>query len=73
MLAALGEGDTPHSQVAARAFRVWEGLPKWEERGGEVPPGDAPVSPQEARQRLDALLAGGAAKTARNSKSSPPG
>jgi len=59
VLAALGEGDTPHSQVAARAFRVWEGLPKWEERGGEVPPGDAPVSPQEARQRLDALLAGG--------------
>ena len=58
VLAALGEGDTPHSQVAARAFRVWEGLPKWEERGGEAPPGDAPVSPQEARQRLDALLAG---------------
>lgn len=62
VLAALGEGDTPHSQVAARAFRVWEGLPKWEERGGETPPGDAPVSPQEARQRLDALLAGGRAE-----------
>jgi len=62
VLAALGEGETPHSQVAARAFRVWEGLPKWEERGGETPPGDAPVSPQEARQRLDALLAGGGAE-----------
>ncbi|MCW8915725.1 MAG: ATP-dependent DNA helicase [Magnetovibrio sp.] len=65
VLAALGEGETPHSQIASRAFRVWEGLPKWEERGGEVPPGDAPVSPQEARQRLDALLAG------RNSESRP--
>ncbi len=58
VLAALGEGETPHSQIAIRAFRVWDGLPKWEDRGGEVPPGDAPVSPQEARQRLDALLAG---------------
>jgi len=62
VLAALGEGETPHSQLAARAFRVWEGLPKWEERGGETPPGDAPVSPLEARQRLDALLAGGGAE-----------
>lgn len=59
VLAALGEGDTPHSQNAARAFRIWENLPKWEERGGEAPPGDAPVSPQESRQRLEALLAGG--------------
>ena len=58
VLAALGEGDSPHSQIATRSFRVWETLPKWEERGGEVPPGDAPVSPLEARQRLDALLAG---------------
>lgn len=59
VLAALGEGETPHSKIATRAFRVWDGLPKWEERGGEAPPGDAPVTPQEARQRLDALLAGG--------------
>jgi len=59
VLAALGEGDSPHSQLAVRAFRVWEGLPKWEERGGDAPPGDASVSPLEARQRLDALLAGG--------------
>jgi len=58
VLAALGEGDTPHSKIATRAFRVWDGLAKWEERGGDVPPGDAPVSPQESRQRLDALLAG---------------
>jgi len=63
VLAALGVEETPGGGVSARAFRVWEGLPKWEERGGDAPPGDAPVSPQEARQRLDAMLAGGGAES----------
>lgn len=65
VLAALGEsteGDTPHSQNLRRAFRVWDRLPDWEDRGFEAKPGDAPVSPLEARQRLDELLAGGRAE-----------
>ena len=60
VLAALGEapdGERPHSQNLRRAFRVWERLPDWEDRGFEAKPGDAPVSPQEARQRLDLMLA----------------
>ena len=62
VLAALGErtdGDAPHSQNLRRAFRVWERLPDWEDRGFEHKPGDDPVSPTEARQRLGELLAGG--------------
>lgn len=61
VLAALGEAapaDIPHSQNLRRAFRVWDRLPDWEDRGFEAKPGDAPVSPQEARQRLDELLVG---------------
>ena len=60
VLAALGEdfeGDTPHSQTLRRAFRVWDKLPDWEDRGFEAKPGDAPVSPVEARNRLDEMLA----------------
>ena len=65
VLAALGDArhnamptDTPHSQNLRRAFRVWEKLPDWEDRGFDAKPGDAPVSPQESRQRLVELLAG---------------
>ncbi|MBL4693601.1 MAG: hypothetical protein JKY92_09770 [Magnetovibrio sp.] len=60
VLAALGErfeGDTPHSQSLRRAFRVWDKLPEWEDRGFEAKPGDAPVSPLEARNRLAEMLA----------------
>jgi len=60
VLAALGETtpvDVPHSQNLRRAFRVWDRLPDWEDRGFEAKPGDAPVSPQEARKRLDEMLA----------------
>jgi len=59
-LAALGEpapNDAPHSQNLRRAFRVWDRLPDWEDRGFEAKPGDAPVSPQESRQRLAEMLA----------------
>lgn len=59
VLAALGEpalGDAPHSQTLRRGFRVWEKLPDWEERGFEAKSGDAPVSPIEARTRLDDML-----------------
>jgi len=60
VLAALGErfeGDAPHSQSLRRAFRVWDRLPDWEDRGFEAKPGDAPVSPIEARNRLEDMLA----------------
>ena len=60
VLAALGEPaptDTPHSQNLRRAFRVWDRLPDWEDRGFDAKPGDAPVSPLEARLRLDEMLA----------------
>lgn len=60
VLAALGEEpskETPHSQNLRRPFRVWERLPDWEDRGFEAKPGDAPVSPFEARQRLADMLA----------------
>ena len=60
-LATVGEApptDPPHSQNLRRAFRVWDRLPDWEDRGFEAKPGDAPVSPQESRQRLNELLAG---------------
>lgn len=59
VLAALGEnysGESPHSQTVRRAFRVWDKLPDWEDRGFEAKPGDAPVSPLEARARLDEML-----------------
>jgi len=60
VLAALGErndGDPPHSQNLRRGFRIWDKLPDWEDRGFEGKSGDAPVSPLEARQRLDEMLA----------------
>jgi len=60
VLAALGENlsvDTPHSHAMRRAFRVWDRLPDWEDRGFDAKPGDAPVSPAEARTRLDKMLA----------------
>jgi len=59
VLAALGEptlGDAPHSQTLRRAFRVWEKLPDWEDRGFDAKSGDASVSPIEARTRLDDML-----------------
>jgi len=60
VLVALGEGmggDPPHSQTLRRAFRVWDRLADWEDRGFEAKSGDAPVSAMEARQRLADMLA----------------
>ncbi len=53
VLAALGQ---PAAQRTARALRVWDDLPKWEEEAPLPPPGHQPVQPAEARTRLAAML-----------------
>ena len=42
------------------AMDIWERLGEWSEHAPEGPPGDMPVGSDEARQRLAALLSGGA-------------
>jgi len=52
VLAALGvQGETRNN-----GLRVWERLPEWSEHAPEPPPGNVPVDPVEARQRLAAIL-----------------
>ncbi|HSV28674.1 MAG TPA: ATP-dependent DNA helicase, partial [Candidatus Omnitrophota bacterium] len=56
VLSALGvSGDS-----RANALRVWERLPEWSEHAPEPPPGNIPVDPVEARQRLERMLGAGA-------------
>ena len=43
----------------AHGLRVWLNLPEWQERAPPPPPGNDPVSPDEARQRLASLLGAG--------------
>ena len=65
VLAALPPAETaatrrgPTDQVRglkAHGLRVWQNLPEWQERAPPPPPGNDPVSPDEARQRLASLL-----------------
>lgn len=56
VLAALGEGEAPHSRGLANGLRVWLRLKEWIERPVEPPSGDWPVEPVEARARLVRLL-----------------
>jgi ATP-dependent DNA helicase DinG len=57
VLAALGRsGATPNPD----ALRPWKHLPEWEEEAPPAPPSSLPVHPQEARQRLAAILGSGA-------------
>ena len=51
--AALGN---PQAVPAARALRVWQRLPEWEETAPLSPPRAFPVSPAEARHRLTEML-----------------
>jgi ATP-dependent DNA helicase DinG len=46
----------PEAMQPAQALRVWRRLPKWEETAPRPPPGNAEVTPQEARARLTRLL-----------------
>ncbi len=53
VLAALGQ---PAARPAARALRVWEDLPKWEDEAPPPPPTAFPIPQAEARARLAAML-----------------
>ena len=65
VLASLPPAETgamrraPTDQVRglkAHGLRVWQNLPEWQERAPPPPPGNDPVSPEEARLRLASLL-----------------
>ncbi len=55
VLTALGA--TPGSAGKNRMFEVWRGLPEWEDEPPEGPPGQLPVTPNEARKRLAEMIA----------------
>lgn len=57
VFAALGEAYDPHAPVNARAaLDVWSALPEWAERAPPPPPGHDPVTGEESRERLRAML-----------------
>ncbi|MBO22956.1 MAG: helicase [Rhodospirillaceae bacterium] len=58
VLAALNTNDSPdHSDArVASALAVWRDVPEWSETAPEPPPGNDPVSADEARERLALLL-----------------
>jgi ATP-dependent DNA helicase DinG len=41
----------------SRAFDIWRTLPEWEDEPPEGPPGQAPVTPNDARKRLAQMIA----------------
>lgn len=49
-----GTGSNRAKEVDA--LKIWDRLPQWEERAPRPPAGSHPVSQQEARKRLSALL-----------------
>jgi ATP-dependent DNA helicase DinG len=57
VLAALGMPGGPQVRRPQDALQVWKRLPEWEERAPEPPPGQDPVTPEEAKERLGRLLA----------------
>ncbi len=57
VLAALGR---PGGDGKGSGFDVWNRLPEWEDGAPEPPPGNQPVSPEEARAALSNLLGPGA-------------
>lgn len=56
VLAALGVGETPHSQAVTEGLRAWNRLGEWADFNPEPPDGHWPVEPVEARARLVKLL-----------------
>ncbi len=60
---ALGETYDPARALdSRRALDVWKSLPEWAEEAPEPPPAHHPVTGEEARERLGALLGDGAEK-----------
>lgn len=57
VLAALGVAD---DSGRANGLRVWDTLPEWSEHAPEPPPGTIPVTSDDARARLAAILGTGA-------------
>ncbi|AUG52081.1 ATP-dependent DNA helicase [Thalassospira marina] len=61
VLAALGaDGDGPHRFAVYEGLKVWKKLGEWSEHAPPPPPGNNPVEPSEARERLLKLLGEGA-------------
>ena len=56
VLAALGEGDAPHTRTLRQGLRIWEKLQEWREYTPGPAPDAYPVEPVEARARLVQLL-----------------
>ena len=56
VLSALGESADDMAVAPWRGLEVWRRLPEWEEEAPPPPPGDRPVEPAAARQRLIQLL-----------------
>jgi len=52
VLAALGAGDASHNKNIFDGLKAWRGLDEWEDTAPPVPPGNAPVNPVDARNRL---------------------
>ncbi len=67
VLAAMGLAATEFNiEDLKRALHVWRRLPEWQEDALPAPPGQRPVTPGEARQRLAAMV-----KSATGSRSEP--
>ncbi len=52
----LGAPRADRARSPLSGLDVWRDLPEWSEHAPPPPPGSAPVSPAEARERLAALL-----------------
>jgi ATP-dependent DNA helicase DinG len=59
VLAALPPTE-PGALRRAAGLRVWQSLTEWQDRAPPPPPGNAPVSAADSRERLAALLGDGA-------------
>lgn len=55
VMAAIG--TLPRMQPPNRAFEIWRRLPEWEDEAPEGPPGQQPVTPNDARKRLAEMIA----------------
>ncbi|MDH5188422.1 MAG: ATP-dependent DNA helicase [Rhodospirillaceae bacterium] len=62
VLAALGAGKKESTKKQTSGLRIWDTLPEWEDRPPPPKATDFPVSPDEARSRLKALLSGSASE-----------
>jgi len=54
VMAALGTSPRTGQN---RAFDIWRNLPEWEDEPPEGPPGQQPVTPNDARKRLAQMIA----------------